>query len=93
MKNAESWFTLDGSKFVIQHQTQKTMDQYPKTTNRTKSKPNQNNQTKPRTKNTIHSSAVKIMFPIAKLTETPQNFSDSHSNPNVGNKLWYLKRV
>lgn len=33
------------------------------------------------------------MFPIAILTETPQNFSDSHSNPNVGNKLWYLKRV
>lgn len=33
------------------------------------------------------------MFPIAILTETPQNFSDSDSNPNVGNKLWYLKRV
>lgn len=43
MKNAKSWFKLDCSKFVIQHQTQKTMDQYPKTTN------SNQNQTKPKT--------------------------------------------
>ena len=52
MKNAESWFKLDYFKFVIQHQTQKTMHQYPKTTNSNQhqTKPNQQHPNKTKNK-------------------------------------------